>query len=123
MGIAIILGGIIQGCGLSDRRVIYGDPAVIIRVDNRTDETVSITTDHVDGEDLKQPTLTLQPHTAGTFGLMYIDLGTGMWIRGVTASGKMVLEHYIDWDQLKEGDTDLVINEEGSGPAVTPVKE
>lgn len=122
-GIAITLGGIIQGCDLSQRRVILGDPAIVIRVENKTDETVSIITNHVDGKDLSQPTLVLQPNTAGTFGLMYDDFGTGMWIRGVTASGKMALEHYIDWDQIKPGDTRLVITEEGGAPAVTPVKE
>ncbi len=108
--ISVLLGSMSQGC----------DRAVTFQFENRTNETTMIDS-RDDDEDSFSPAVTLPPYT--TKKVPFMIWGTGVRIRGVTESGKVVLDRHIVWDQLKPGDRVLVINEEGSTPGVTPIKE
>ncbi len=111
MVIIVLLISMIQGC----------DRAVTFQFENRTDETIMITSKD-DDRDSFSPDMTLPPQTVKKYPVMI--WGTGVQIRGVSeSSGKVMLDRHIVWDKLEPDDRILVIGGEASTPTMTPVKQ
>ncbi len=94
-----------SGCGRA-WPYVAGDPTQRVNYDNQFEETVTIRY-RWDDTDLELESMTLPPHSRGTSSLPLRS--TGFTVKGITASGALVLNRHYLWSDLSGRALDIAI--------------